>query len=135
MALTNLLKVLPFNARENPKLNFPLKNSTLKLTTLQKFIVKPYYNCQNINIFTKILRSSIFEDFKKQQISASESQTSTSSPKMEREIANRRIAMMLLMSIFVASSSTAFAASSEADFIKKTISAHKIVIFSKSYCP
>ncbi|KAJ4830787.1 Glutaredoxin-C4 [Turnera subulata] len=30
---------------------------------------------------------------------------------------------------------TAFASSSEVAFVKKTISAHQIVIFSKSYCP
>ncbi|CAN8244189.1 unnamed protein product [Cochlearia groenlandica] len=43
----------------------------------------------------------------------------------------RSISMVMLFIAFVT-----FASSSpEADFVKKTISSHKIVIFSKSYCP
>ncbi|XP_021751050.1 glutaredoxin-C4-like [Chenopodium quinoa] len=54
---------------------------------------------------------------------------------MEREIMRRRsIAVVLLLSVVLAAS-PASASSSRADFIKKTISSHTIVIFSKSYCP
>ncbi|KNA16022.1 hypothetical protein SOVF_092980 [Spinacia oleracea] len=53
---------------------------------------------------------------------------------MDGEITRRRsIAVMMLLSVFLAASPAS--ASSEADFIKKTISSHTIVIFSKSYCP
>ncbi|MBA0553746.1 hypothetical protein Gohar_006649, partial [Gossypium harknessii] len=44
----------------------------------------------------------------------------------------------LIASILVIAASLCWvssADSSEAAFVKKTISAHKIVIFSKSYCP
>ncbi|XP_021751184.1 glutaredoxin-C4-like [Chenopodium quinoa] len=54
---------------------------------------------------------------------------------MERETMRRRsIAVILLLSVCLAAS-PASASSSQADFIKKTISSHTIVIFSKSYCP
>ncbi|CAO2842192.1 unnamed protein product [Amaranthus hypochondriacus] len=66
-----------------------------------------------------------------QHPAGSEAQTS---PKMEGEIARRRFAMMMLLSVFLATSSSASASSPEA-FVKKTISSHQIVIFSKSYCP
>ncbi|KAL2930175.1 Glutaredoxin-C4 [Bienertia sinuspersici] len=130
MALNNLLATLPLNLREIPRLNFPL----------QEVVVKPKYNFQTnttfaSSIFTRISRSSVIENFyEKLQISPSETQTSKQSPKMKGEIANRRIVMMMLMSVFIAAS-PAFASSSEADFVKKTVSSHKIVIFSKSYCP
>ncbi|KAF8113425.1 hypothetical protein N665_0050s0075 [Sinapis alba] len=41
------------------------------------------------------------------------------------------VALLLVASISMVSS----ASSPEAEFVKKTISSHKIVIFSKSYCP
>ncbi|GMH13597.1 hypothetical protein Nepgr_015438 [Nepenthes gracilis] len=44
------------------------------------------------------------------------------------------IALMLMLT-FIAASGAAESSSSEASFIKKTIKSHKIVIFSKSYCP
>jgi len=49
----------------------------------------------------------------------------------------RSISMvMLLVALVTFISMVSSAASSpEADFVKKTISSHKIVIFSKSYCP
>ncbi|CAH2072277.1 unnamed protein product [Thlaspi arvense] len=48
----------------------------------------------------------------------------------------RAIAMAMLLATLVSSISMVSSASSpEAEFVKKTISSHKIVIFSKSYCP
>ncbi|ESQ42067.1 hypothetical protein EUTSA_v10014993mg [Eutrema salsugineum] len=48
----------------------------------------------------------------------------------------RSIAMAMLLVTLVSSISMVSSASSpEADFVQKTISSHKIVIFSKSYCP
>ncbi|KAL9224725.1 hypothetical protein vseg_000734 [Gypsophila vaccaria] len=44
-------------------------------------------------------------------------------------------ALLLCAVVFAAVTAEATAASSEATFVKKTISSHKIVIFSKSYCP
>ncbi|KAL5564850.1 hypothetical protein UlMin_028014 [Ulmus minor] len=44
-------------------------------------------------------------------------------------------ATIALTSIFVGASLCWASSSSETAFIKKTISSHKIVIFSKSYCP
>ncbi|XP_013613308.1 PREDICTED: glutaredoxin-C4-like [Brassica oleracea var. oleracea] len=46
----------------------------------------------------------------------------------------RSISMLTLLVTLAASISMVSSASS-ADFVKKTISSHKIVIFSKSYCP
>ncbi|KAH9605350.1 hypothetical protein KSS87_004644 [Heliosperma pusillum] len=46
-----------------------------------------------------------------------------------------RVVAVLLLCILVLATAPPAAASSEADFVKKTISSHKIVIFSKSYCP
>lgn len=125
MALTNLLRITPNN--------FPFQHSTrTKITniTLQKFtgtvIKSSYYNWQNFTTSSKLIRSSFSEHHKVQ--------TSTSSPEMDGEITRRRsIAVMMLLSVFLAASPAS--ASSEADFIKKTISSHTIVIFSKSYCP
>lgn len=136
MSVANLVKIIPFNVKENPQLNFLLQNSTI---TFRKFLrillINPNYNKQNI-ISTKLFKSPILQDYynKVQKIAASESQTSTSSPKMEREIARRNIAVMMLISVFVAAF-PASASSSEVDFINKTIANNKIVIFSKSYCP
>ncbi|KAJ4910821.1 Glutaredoxin-C4 [Raphanus sativus] len=42
---------------------------------------------------------------------------------------------MLLVSLVVSSIFSIVVSSPEADFVQKTISSHKIVIFSKSYCP
>ncbi|CAA7059025.1 unnamed protein product [Microthlaspi erraticum] len=48
----------------------------------------------------------------------------------------RSISMAMLLIALVSSISIVASASSpEADFVKKTIASHKIVIFSKSYCP
>ncbi|XP_010535822.1 PREDICTED: glutaredoxin-C4 [Tarenaya hassleriana] len=48
----------------------------------------------------------------------------------------RTLAMAMLLFTVVASVSRVSSASSpEAAFVQKTISSHKIVIFSKSYCP
>ncbi|CAL9231017.1 unnamed protein product [Arabidopsis halleri] len=46
----------------------------------------------------------------------------------------RSISMVMLLVTFISIVSSS-ASSPEADFVKKTISSHKIVIFSKSYCP
>ncbi|KAG7551358.1 Glutaredoxin [Arabidopsis thaliana x Arabidopsis arenosa] len=46
----------------------------------------------------------------------------------------RSISMVMLLVTFISMVSSS-ASSPEADFVKKTISSHKIVIFSKSYCP
>ncbi|RID41621.1 hypothetical protein BRARA_J01571 [Brassica rapa] len=46
----------------------------------------------------------------------------------------RSISMLTLLVTLAASISMVSSASSS-DFVKKTISSHKIVIFSKSYCP
>ncbi|KAK9715786.1 hypothetical protein RND81_06G189400 [Saponaria officinalis] len=56
---------------------------------------------------------------------------------MERQISTviLRNAVVLLLCAVVFAAVTATASSSEATFVKKTISSHKIVIFSKSYCP
>ncbi|KAG2300031.1 hypothetical protein Bca52824_036503 [Brassica carinata] len=50
---------------------------------------------------------------------------------MIRSISMAAFLVALVTSISMVSS----ASSPEADFVKKTISSHKIVIFSKSYCP
>ncbi|KAL1189110.1 Glutaredoxin-C4 [Cardamine amara subsp. amara] len=42
---------------------------------------------------------------------------------------------MLLVTLVTSISKVSSDSSSEAEFVKKTISSHKIVIFSKSYCP
>ncbi|KAF8092196.1 hypothetical protein N665_0422s0025 [Sinapis alba] len=48
----------------------------------------------------------------------------------------RSFSMAVLLVLLVSSISIVSSASSpEADFVQKTISSHKIVIFSKSYCP
>ncbi|RID73759.1 hypothetical protein BRARA_B00887 [Brassica rapa] len=49
----------------------------------------------------------------------------------------RSFSMAMLLVALVSSISLVSSASSspEAEFVKKTISSHKIVIFSKSYCP
>ncbi|KAJ8423817.1 hypothetical protein Cgig2_017380 [Carnegiea gigantea] len=52
---------------------------------------------------------------------------------MDRRIASG-IALMMVLSIFLAAS-PAVASSSESVFVKNTVFSHKIVIFSKSYCP
>lgn len=54
-------------------------------------------------------------------------------PEMDRRIASG-IALMMVLLIFLAAS-PAVASSSESVFVKNTVSSHKIVIFSKSYCP
>ncbi|CAN7067653.1 hypothetical protein IGI04_041117 [Brassica rapa subsp. trilocularis] len=46
----------------------------------------------------------------------------------------RSISMLTLL-VTLAASISMVSSSSSADFVKKTISSHKIVIFSKSYCP
>ncbi|CAH8271731.1 unnamed protein product [Arabidopsis lyrata] len=46
----------------------------------------------------------------------------------------RSISLVILLVTFISMVSSS-ASSPEADFVKKTISSHKIVIFSKSYCP
>ncbi|GAB4838311.1 Glutaredoxin-C4 [Ancistrocladus abbreviatus] len=54
---------------------------------------------------------------------------------MERKTTLQIASAFTLLVIFTTVFSRAAASSSEANFIKKTISSHKIVIFSKSYCP
>ncbi|XP_010488770.1 PREDICTED: glutaredoxin-C4-like [Camelina sativa] len=51
---------------------------------------------------------------------------------MLRSILMVMLFVTLVTAISMVSSS---ASSSEAEFVQKTISSHKIVIFSKSYCP
>ncbi|XP_050218979.1 glutaredoxin-C4 [Mercurialis annua] len=55
---------------------------------------------------------------------------------MGRLISARSIlATAAVLAVIAASFSFAYAATTESKFVKKTIAAHKIVIFSKSYCP
>ncbi|KAJ9132063.1 hypothetical protein P3X46_032118 [Hevea brasiliensis] len=46
-----------------------------------------------------------------------------------------RVSSILAITVIAASLSLASTTTPQVDFVKKTVSSHKIVIFSKSYCP
>ncbi|KAL9259951.1 Glutaredoxin-C4-like protein [Drosera capensis] len=56
---------------------------------------------------------------------------------MEKKSMMKPVIGFILSSILISTlqASSAVASTEEVDFIKNTISSHKIVIFSKSYCP